>query len=320
MKKELKAVICVVLSIWFFFMGFELGSYREKKKTVAQPSVQTSIQTNPPTTAAQTAAATTAAPAAETTAAAQTTAAQNGEQTTAAQSSQEQTTKKDDAQKDPSQLSKAEILAAAKKAIDGVKAEQNMTAVQTESTKITVTDCSLPSAVGMINSIISKMAGDDSATYQFSNGQATGVRPDGSAVKDEGVVAPTQVIPPKNKNFELTEAGVAEATAAKDGENTVYTLKLAAEQTTLESPVPTHNSAAIGYLDLAKLDISGVTITKADMSYPGSTVTTTVNSDGKLVKLELELPMSGFGEAKIFVGSGSASFEGGQHETWTFSY
>ena len=32
MKKEITAVICVLLSVWFFFMGFELGSYREKKK------------------------------------------------------------------------------------------------------------------------------------------------------------------------------------------------------------------------------------------------------------------------------------------------
>lgn len=32
MKKEITAVICVILSVWFFFMGFELGSYREKKK------------------------------------------------------------------------------------------------------------------------------------------------------------------------------------------------------------------------------------------------------------------------------------------------
>ncbi len=313
MKKEVKAVICVVLSIWFFVMGFELGSYREKKKTVSQPNVQTSVQ-QPTTAAVQTTAAQTTAAPIETTAAA--------EQTTASTGENDKTTKKaGDEKKDPSSLSKAEILAAAKKAIDGVRAEQNMTANQTENIQITVTDCSVSSAVDFINKIIQNYAGEKSATYQFVNGQATGVRPDGSAVEDEGVVAPSQVIPPKGKNFDLAESGVAEAKAAKDGENTVYTIKLVSESTTLESPVPANNSAAIGYLDLSKVDVNGATITKADMSYPGSTVAATVNAAGKLVKLDLTLPMSGYGEAKILrVVSGNASFEGSQHEVWTFSY
>lgn len=311
MKKEVKAVICVVLSIWFFVMGFELGSYREKKNAVSNSNIQTSFQ-QPTTAAVQTTAAQTTAAAAETTAAEQTTANAGGDQTTK---------KAEGGKKDPSSLSKAEVLAAAKKAIDGVKAEQNMTAVQTENTTINVTDCSVQRAVSIINSVIQKYAGEKSATYQFVNGQATGVRPDGSAVEDEGVVAPTQVIPPKSKNFELTEAGLAEATAAKEGENTVYTLKLVAEETTFEAPTPAHNAAAIGYLDLTKLDVSGATITKADMKYPGSTVVATVNPDGKLVKLDLTLPMSGYGEAKLLgVVSGNAAFDGSQHEVWTFSY
>lgn len=312
MKKEMKAVICVVLSIWFFVMGFELGSYREKKKTVSQPNVQTSYQ-QPTTAAVQTTAAQTTVQPVETTAA---------QQSATTAGSREQTTKKAaDNAKDPSSLSKAEILAAAKKAIDGVRAEQNMTANQTENIQITVTDCSLSSAVDFINKIIQRYAGEKSATYQFVNGQATGVRPDGSAVEDEGVVAPSQVIPPKGKNFDLAESGLAEATAAKDGENTVYTLKLVSESTTLESPVPANNAAAIGYLDLSKIDVNGATITKADMNYPGSTIVATVNPAGKLVKLDLTLPMSGYGEAKLLrVMSGNASFEGSQHEVWTFTY
>ena len=57
------------------------------------------------------------------------------------------------------------------------------------------------------------------------------------------------------------------------------------------------------------------------MKYPGSTVVATVNPDGKLVKLDLTLPMSGYGEAKLLgVVSGNAAFDGSQHEVWTFSY
>ena len=31
MKKEIKVIIAVVLAVWFFVMGFELGAYKERK-------------------------------------------------------------------------------------------------------------------------------------------------------------------------------------------------------------------------------------------------------------------------------------------------
>ena len=99
-------------------------------------------------------------------------------------------------------MSKAEVIAAAKKAIDAVKTQQNMTAVQAENVQITVNDCSVSSLTSLVNSIVQRFTGEKSATYKFVNGQATGVRPDGKEVEDEGVVSPTQVIPPKNRTFE----------------------------------------------------------------------------------------------------------------------
>lgn len=318
MKKEIKVVICVVLSIWFFFMGFELGSYREKKKLsttspiVVQPATQTNVAstTSPSTTESTTAATLPSISDSSVYSESSSKPSQNAAGTTKASS------------KDPSSMTKAEVVAAAKKAIDAVKAEQNMTAAQTENIAINVDDCSVPSATSMVNNIVQKFTGEKSATYSFVNGQATGVRPDGKAVEDEGVVSPTQVIPPKNKNFELTADGVTEATARKDGENTVYTIKIVEESTTLSAPVPANNAAAIGYLDLTKISdkINGAQITEANMHYPGSTVTATVNKAGKLIKLELYLPMDGYGAAKLWVASGNASFSGSQTETWTFTY
>ena len=38
MKKEIKVIIAIVLAVWFFVMGFELGSYKEKK---AQSEINT---------------------------------------------------------------------------------------------------------------------------------------------------------------------------------------------------------------------------------------------------------------------------------------
>lgn len=317
MKKEIKVVICIALSVWFFFMGFELGSYREKKK-IASTSVQV-VQPATQNNASSTTAPTTTQPTSEVPSSSVSDSTVYPDSSTPASQNNASTTKKND---DPSSLSKAEVIAAAKKAIDAVKAEQNMTAVQTENIAINVDECSVPSALSMVNSIVQKFTGENSATYTFANGQATGVRPDGKAVEDEGVVAPTQVIPPKNKNFELTEAGVSSATAKKDGENTVYTIKIIEESTTLNSPVPANNAAAIGYLDLTKISdkLSGAQITEANMHYPGSSVVATVNKAGKLVKLELTLPMDGYGAAKIAFVSGNASFSGSQTETWTFTY
>lgn len=309
--------LCAVLSILLFFTGFELGSYREKKNIKAnqtqvfQPVSQSSYNSQSSTAPSET------QPATQPTQSSESLSVYPESPTSSAAA---QSTKP--AAKDPSAMSKAEVIAAAKKAIDAVKAQQNMTAVQAENVQITVNDCSVSSLTSLVNSIVQRFTGEKSATYKFVNGQATGVRPDGKEVEDEGVVSPTQVIPPKNRTFDITEAGVTEATAKKNGSDTVYTIKIKEESTTLQNPVPQFNSAAIGYLDLTKISdkINGAEITEANMHYPGSSVTATVNGDGKLVKLELYLPMDGYGAASLKVVKGNASFSGSQTENWTFTY
>lgn len=310
--------LCAVLSILLFFTGFELGSYREKKNIKAnqtqvfQPVSQSSYNSQSSTAPSETQSATQPTQSSESLSV--------YPESPTSSSAAAQSTKP--AAKDPSAMSKAEVISAAKKAIDAVKTQQNMTAVQAENVQITVNDCSVSSLTSLVNSIVQRFTGEKSATYKFVNGQATGVRPDGKEVEDEGVVSPTQVIPPKNRTFDITEAGVTEATAKKNGSDTIYTIKIKEESTTLQNPVPQFNSAAIGYLDLTKISdkINGAEITEANMHYPGSSVTATVNSDGKLVKLELYLPMDGYGAASLKVVKGNASFSGSQTETWTFTY
>lgn len=310
--------LCAVLSILLFFTGFELGSYREKKNIKAnqtqvfQPVSQSSYNSQSSNAPSET------QPTTQPTQPSESLSVYPDSSTSAPSASQ--STKP--AAKDPSAMSKAEVIAAAKKAIDAVKTQQNMTAVQAENVQITVNDCSVSSLTSLVNSIVQRFTGEKSATYKFVNGQATGVRPDGKEVEDEGVVSPTQVIPPKNRTFDITEAGVTEATAKKNGSDTVYTIKIKEESTTLQNPVPQFNAAAIGYLDLTKISdkINGAEITEANMHYPGSSVTATVNGDGKLVKLELYLPMDGYGAASLKVVKGNASFSGSQTETWTFTY
>ena len=322
MKKEMKVVISAALAIWFFFMGFELGSYKEKKAINADASLTASTQevtttAAPVTTTAPivTEAPTTAAPV-TTTAAADTTKAEDTS-SEAATTLPEETTA---ASSDPSSMSQEEIIQAVTKAINGVKSEQNMTAKKTEKVTINLTDLSISSAKNLVNNIIQNLAGEDIYTYTFTTGQGTGVDADGKATDDGATVTPTQVIPPTDKEFMLPAEGVASATAAKDGDNTVYTIKLVEENTTFSAPIPTYHQSAYGYLDLTSIDISGAQITDANMHYPSTEITVTVNPDGKATKIHFYMPMNGDGTAKVIGMSGSATFEGSDDETWEFAY
>lgn len=308
MKKEFKVIIAVVLAVWFFVMGFELGVYKEKKAQNAVSTVnpiatsttqpaQTTTPTLPPVTEPLT---------------------QTTEPSTEASDAGDTTTQKQDeatqpAEKDPLSLSKEEIVAEVNKYVNQVKKEQNMTASTNGVVNVNITDCSLNSAVNRINSAITsiteKFGGTD--TYTFVNGQATDA--------DGNTVTPWDVIPPTKKDFSALDAGVASAKVEKVGENLRYTIVMANEETTMASPVPTYNSTVIGYLDLAGLDLP-FNLSTADMRYPGSTISVTVTPDGKVVELFNNLPMEGTGAAKLLGREVYASFAGALDETWTFTY
>ncbi len=305
MKKEIKIVIAVVLSIWFFVMGFELGIYKERKSNVqsgnevvntvtpstTQPTTQpTTIPTTIPTTQP-----TTLPPVIDPN--------QNSTAPTAAPSTEAPANNSD-----PSSLSKAQIVEKMNTYMKALKAEQNVQAHKTEKIEVSVVDCSVPAAVSLINNIISGIAGTEELDFSFANGTTTA---------GETMFAS---ITPENKDFFIAEAGVASATASASGTDTVYTIVLVEESTTLTAPVPVHNATTVGYLDIASLDLPSVTIATADMKYPGSTVEITVNADDKVVKLVNKIPMSGKIGAKISFFEGDATIEGGQDETWTFTY
>lgn len=321
MRKEFKAIIALILAVWLFMMGFELGSYHEKQEIQKEQAAQVNTQTQPLDTTAPAAddtpttvetpitgignaiAEITTYPDSELTAAAQTTAA-----TTAA------------TEPDVSSLSKRQILQRATEAINTLKKTPNMTARNQETISIQIVDCSAKSAISILNSVISKKIGDKTVTYVFTNGKAIGHDDEGKEIKDEGEVTPNQVIPPTDAAFTLPEAGVASASAKKGGAFTTYTLKLKEESSTIANPVPTYNSQAIGYLKMTDMEVPGATITDANMHYPGSTVTVTVDSQGRVRQLQLHLPMDGNGSAKMGFLSGTASFEGYSTQNWTFTY
>ena len=310
MKKEVKAIIALVLAVWILLMGIEIGAMREKKKIASANSTVAASQ------APQTTEPTTSQPVQQDVIQVQPS-TQSSVPAVNPSTPDSAATPGSDTSVDVSALSKEQILAKVSEAVNKVKNEQNMTAHKTEYITVNLTRLSAESVRSTVNGIISNLVGEPTdEIIKVANGTAT--YPDGSTKPVK------EAIPPSNdatKDFALTVDGVASATAAKQGENTVYTVVLVPESTTAASPVPAHNSKAIGYLNLMGLSLpSGVSITDSRMEYPGSTVEVTVNPAGQVVKLVNKMPMTGFGAAKIAFVSGDADFEGNLDETWEFTY
>ena len=305
MKKEIKVIIAVVLAVWFFVMGFEIGVYKEKK---AQSTINT---VNPVTTTQSTLPSTTEPSTVPTEPSTEPTLPADDNTTT--QTQEDDTTAPTDAVKDPLALSKAEIIAEVNKYVNQVKKEQNMTAAANGIVDVKITDCSFQGAVNTINNavqgITEKFGGTES--YTFVGGKATDA--------DGNSVTPWDVIPPTSTDFLALGAGVTSATVEKVGENTKYSIVMTTEDTTMGSPVPTYNSTVIGYLDLVSIDLP-FNLTQADMHYPGSTISVVVNPDGKVVELTNKLPMEGTGATKFLGKDAYASFAGALDEVWTFTY
>ncbi len=314
MKKEVKAIIAAVLAVWILLMGIEIGALREKKKIAAANSTTTTTESTTQTT--------TQTPAPITPNGAD---VPGGQTTTPSQPAANTTptsaTSTPAAEADVSNLSKEQIVAKVAEAVNKVKSEQNMTAHKTENITVNLTALSAEALRNPVNSIISGIVGEPTdEIINVANGVAT--YPDGSTKPVK------EAIPPSNeatKDFALTADGVATATAAKQGDNTVYTVVLVPEDTTAANPIPTHNSKAIGYLNLMGLDLPDMAkITDATMKYTGSTVEVTVNPAGQVIKLVNKMPMTGYGAAELNIAitkvSGNANFEGNLNETWEFTY
>lgn len=313
MKKEIKSIIAVVLAVWILVMGIEIGSIREKKKIASANATTT---TAPTTTEPTTTAPTTTQPTTQTTTQPSSQAPVIPGVSDAPTTTAPVTPVPGGA--DPSAMSKEEILNKVVEAVNKVKNEQNMTAHKTENITVNLTALSIEPARDTVNNVIKELVGEPSdETITVVNGIAT--FPDGSTKPIK------EAIPPSNEvttDFGLTIAGVKDASAVKQGDNTVYTVNLVEESTTAASPKPTHNAVAIGFLDLMAVELpSIVTIVDSNMKYPGSTVEVTVDGQGRVIKLVNKMPMSGDGTAKIrILGEGRAEFEGALDEVWEFTY
>lgn len=207
-----------------------------------------------------------------------------------------------------------EIIRVMTDAIMGLKSDDaDFKGHKVQNIDIKLVDSSIPSMNDFVNSIIGVFVKEEIYDYDFTDGVSA--QPEGG-----GTTTSDSMFPPGDCDFRITAEGVAKATKEKDGENTVYTIVIVPETSTLENPRPPHHNAAADTLDLSGVEIPVATITKADFEYPGATVSVTLNPEGEVVGYYERLPMKGTGEAKALGLTGYGTIEGYLEEKWDIEW
>ena len=255
----------------------------------------------------------TTAAAAVTTGAVQTTAAPVATQAPAASETvpvqqQEETVP---ATADVSQMTKAQIIELLGDAVNKTKGYTGDITVQhTEAfDNIQIVDITGGSLVKSVaNSLISGVVKPSDEVLSFHGGTAT---------NGEGEVM--SLLLPQSGRFSLTDAGVTNATIQRNANGVVIDATLVSETVGMND-VPKNNAAGVGYLDVSKLDLSILTVTKADITYPGSTIHAEINADGYVTKAvyTINLHLDGAGNSGPI--KGPAVIEGAEVETWILNW
>lgn len=207
-----------------------------------------------------------------------------------------------------------EVLNAITKGLAELKSENaNFIGEKTQVISIELLDCSVPAMVGTINWIIDFFEGEETYTYDFTNGKCMD--------PEKNVEATSfSIIPPPNAAFALTKEGVASAKKEQQGEYTVYTLTVVPESSTLENSKPPHHSVACDVLDFSLFELPVGELKKADLHYVGAVITIKVDKDGKVVEYSEDMGITASGEAGVGSISGSGNMEGSIKESWKITW
>ena len=308
MKKEIKVVAIILVALIVFLSGYGLGASKGITITIggevnvnggavnAGASVQQPQATQPQATQPQATQPQATQPA--------------GDDTTDAPATDAPATDSGATSAVPS--TPEEIAAAYNKALNAYRAYTgNVTTKKVETIAIEVKD--LPAIVAkIVNPVVEGFTGTTESTYTFTNG----VDPDGRTPADK--------IIPGGRDANVQAAGLASATATGNADGG-YTLKMTfvAETSkfdgTKNTSEPTYHMGAMDPLNLGSLDLGPITITEAELNYPGATIEATVDGQGRLVKLVQLLPLNGYGTGKAGI-SATINLEGSMDATYEMTY
>lgn len=172
----------------------------------------------------------------------------------------------------------------------------------------------LPAVVtGIANSVIEQFVGTQSVTNEYEAGDYA------------GNVQPTDLYPEGVKIAEKTvnEDGttdykfvlIAEA-AYYDGQDT-YGVELV-DGEIVEKYLQHEDAADAIYIEYADLD--PITITYAEIYYPGATITAKTDANGRLIAYDVNMPVEGTGVAKVGGITVTANIEGYRNEGFVMEY
>ncbi|MBR2892665.1 MAG: hypothetical protein IKB94_02310, partial [Clostridia bacterium] len=177
---------------------------------------------------------------------------------------------------------------------------------------IQITDCPGGDTVKkIVQPVVDKFAGTSTKDIDYSNG----VSSDGSEFY--------RAITPAGRDSKLTEAGIANATCVAEGDGYKMTITIVAEKSTFDGTNtvnPVNHEAVMDPLNLATLDADPITITAADMNYPGATIVATVDGEGRLTSHSLKMPLDGKGTGKAAFITAEIGLAGSLDDTFTYTY
>ena len=207
-----------------------------------------------------------------------------------------------------------EILRVVTDAVRSLKSDTaNFSGHKVQNINMKLVDSSMPSMNDFVNGILGAFIKEEVYDYNFVNGVSTDPESGGESKSNS-------IFPPGDCEFRLVKEGIASAEKKQDGENTVYTIVIVAETSTLENPRPPHHNSAADTLDLSGIEIPVAKITKADFEYPGATISVTINPQGQVVGYYERLPIKGTGEAKALGLTGFGTIDGYLEETWDIQW
>ena len=208
----------------------------------------------------------------------------------------------------------AQILKIVTDSVNQLKAsDANFKGHKVQSINMELTDSSLPAMNSVANGIISLFIKDEVYDYDFTNGVS-------SDPEEGGTITSNKCFPPEDKPFQLTLDGLASASKTMSGENTVYTVVIVSEMSSLQDPRPPHHNAAADTLDLSDVEIPMVTMNRVDFVYPGAEISVTISPDGKVIGYHEHLKIIGTGEVSGLGMTGYGTIEGYIDEKWDIQW
>ncbi len=153
---------------------------------------------------------------------------------------------------------------------------------KTDEVKFELTSFSLPAPIRTINLFMANLIPKTDETYNFS---------DGVAAESASVLLASYIPPSSADGASVAAKNVKSAKKDSNGTITIEFKPDSSSYADGKTVLPPHVSTATDHLDFANFALGSVEISKAEIKYPGTTVTVEVDDEGDITKLTIHQPV-----------------------------